>query len=73
MDRKAILAELKLIPAPIRHLGTGKTKAILQGMKEELRRSADIILGESVERILVEDNKVVGVESQRPPNKGGLT
>ncbi|NLJ61368.1 MAG: NAD(P)/FAD-dependent oxidoreductase [Firmicutes bacterium] len=65
LDRKAILAELKLIPAPIRHLGTGKTKAILQGMKEELRRSADIILGESVERILVEDNKVVGVETSK--------
>ena len=49
LDRKAILAELKLIPAPIRHLGTGKTKKILEGMKEELRRSADIILGESAE------------------------
>jgi len=26
LDRKAILAELKLIPAPIRHLGTGKNE-----------------------------------------------
>ena len=25
LERKALLAELKLIPAPIRHLGTGKT------------------------------------------------
>jgi len=30
-------------------------------MKEELSRSADIILGESAEKILVADNKVVGV------------
>jgi uncharacterized FAD-dependent dehydrogenase len=61
LERKALLAELKLIPAPIRHLGTGKTQKILEGMKEELSSFADIILGESAKEILVEDNKAAGV------------
>ncbi|MEW6229755.1 MAG: NAD(P)/FAD-dependent oxidoreductase [Bacillota bacterium] len=65
LERKAQLAELKLIPARIRHLGTGKTKEVLEGMKNDLARHAEIALRESATRILVEDGKVVGVETSK--------
>ena len=65
LDRKAVLAELRLVPAPIRHLGTGKTKEILKRMKDELKQSCHIVLGENVEGILVENNKVVGIKTQK--------
>ncbi len=36
IQRRAVLADLKLIPAPIRHMGTGRTKEILKSMKDYL-------------------------------------
>ena len=65
LERKALMAELKCIPARIRHLGTGKTKDILDGMKKHLARYAEIALRESATRILAQDGKVVGVETSK--------
>ncbi len=63
LERKAIQAELRFIPARIRHLGTGKTKDILEKMKSDLAPHVEIALREAATRILAEDGRVVGVET----------
>lgn len=60
--RKAVLADLKLVPAPIRHLGTGRTKEILQGMQDFLvQHGVEIRTRTWVEEIQAHDGKVQGV------------
>jgi uncharacterized FAD-dependent dehydrogenase len=60
--RKAVLADLKLIPAPIRHLGTGRTKEILAGMKDFLvNKGVDVLTDTKVISLITKDNKVLGV------------
>ncbi|MHB1125580.1 MAG: NAD(P)/FAD-dependent oxidoreductase [Bacillota bacterium] len=66
IQRKAILADLKLIPAPVRHLGTGRTKDILREMRDYLlQKGVEIRTGVSVERILTAKGKVTGVATAR--------
>ncbi|MCR4424691.1 MAG: FAD-binding protein [Firmicutes bacterium] len=59
---RAKVAELTLIPARIRHLGTGRTQAILERMKKRLEGRVDIALNTCVTRIVVEERRVRGVE-----------
>ena len=62
--RKAVLAQLKLVPAPVRHMGTGRTREVLRGMLEEvLEQGVDIFYREAVEHILVEDGRAAGVRT----------
>lgn len=62
LRRKAALAQLKLVPAPVRHMGTGRTQEVLQGMLDELiAYGVDIYYKEAVDRILVKDNEAVGI------------
>lgn len=37
--RRAIAADLKLVPAPLRHLGTDRTREVLQRMKDNLTQA----------------------------------
>ncbi|MDK2821495.1 MAG: uncharacterized protein PWP31_1460 [Clostridia bacterium] len=62
IQRQAVLADLKLIPAPIRHLGTGRTQEILQAMEDFLvENGVEVRTDTPVEEILVKDNVVKGV------------
>ncbi|MDN5348527.1 MAG: uncharacterized protein PWP65_2092 [Clostridia bacterium] len=62
IQRQAVLADLKLIPAPIRHLGTGRTQAVLQAMKDYLEEhGVEIRVDTPVREILVKDGVVQGV------------
>jgi len=64
IQRKAAFAELKLIPAPIRHLGTGRCGEILERMKDFLvSKSVDIQTGTEIKNLLVKDNKISAVET----------
>lgn len=63
IQRKAILADLRLVPLPIRHLGTGRCAEILQLMYEYLAPRVDIKTSTLVTQILVKDNTVLGVET----------
>lgn len=64
IQRKAAFAELKLIPAPIRHLGTGRCQQILERMRDYLLlKGVEIRCGEGVRNLIVEKNKIVGVET----------
>lgn len=63
IKRKAVMADLKLIPAPIRHLGTGRTQQILDKMKQQLiAAGVDILFNKCVKEIIVTDNQVRGIE-----------
>lgn len=61
LAHKASLAELHLIPVPIRHLGTENCRAILGSMQEYLKGRVDIVLQTAASQILVEDGDVQGI------------
>lgn len=64
IQRKAVLAELKLIPAPIRHLGTGRCQQILEAMRDHLLASGvEVINNVMISSLIVENSQVQGVET----------
>jgi len=66
LKRRAARAGIKFIPARIRHMGTENTHRVLRKFKQNLQRHNTVIhLNEAVESILVEDNQVRGVSTQR--------
>ncbi|MHB8919297.1 MAG: NAD(P)/FAD-dependent oxidoreductase [Desulfocucumaceae bacterium] len=63
-QHRATQAELKLIPVPIRHLGTGRCMEILRGMKDRLVTSGVEVRTECrVEGVLTENGAVTGVST----------
>ncbi len=61
-QRRATQAELKLIPVPIRHLGTGRCLEILRRMKDHLVSSGvEVITDCRVEGVITENGAVTGV------------
>ncbi len=64
LRQRAALANLKLLPAIIRHMGTDNTLKVLQNMKDDLDKRISIKTSEAVEDILVEQNQVVGVKTK---------
>lgn len=60
-QRKAALNELRLIPVPIRHLGTEHCSAIVQAMYEELARRVEIRMNTPVVGLEVAGGRVTGV------------
>lgn len=65
IKRKAAFAELRLIPAPIRHLGTGRCGDILKRMHDYLlSQGVEINTNSGVKSLVVENNKVSGVETE---------
>ena len=61
MQRKAAAADLRLIPARIRHLGTDVNAQILTNMRDFLDGKIDIMADTAVDHIVVEDGQVRGV------------
>lgn len=59
--KKAAAADLKFIPARIRHLGTDNCFNILKAMEEYLRQKIDVFTLNPVKSLIVEDEKVLGV------------
>lgn len=59
--KKAAIANLKLVPARIRHLGTENNRTILARMYDALRDRVEIREGVKVDEIVVERGAVVGV------------
>lgn len=60
--KRAAAADLKFIPAKIRHLGTDNCFNILKKMEEYLRERIDVRTNTEVKRIIVEDGIAKGVE-----------
>lgn len=61
MQRKAAAADLRLIPARIRHLGTDVNAQILTNMRDFLDGKIDIMADTAVDHIVVGDGQVRGV------------
>lgn len=61
LQRKAAAADLRFIPARIRHLGTDVNAQILTNMRDFLEGKVDIMADTMAEHIVIEDNTVQGV------------
>lgn len=62
LERKALAADLRLLPYPVRHLGTGRTAIILEKMYQHLAQKIEIRPRTRARRILIQNRKVTGVE-----------
>ena len=64
IEKKAVLAELHLIPSQIRHLGTGRSQKVLQAMQDELiAQRVDFFIKEEVATIIANGGRVQGVRT----------
>lgn len=63
IERNAVLADLQLIPMKVRHLGTDRCAKILEAMKNTLDGAVEVRTNTTVDRLLVEDGRVTGVET----------
>ena len=63
--KKAAAADLKFIPARIRHLGTDNCFNILRDMENYLRERIEVKTLDAVKKLIVENNKVCGVETTK--------
>lgn len=61
---RASLAELRLIPVPIRHLGTERCRSVLKSMRDHLNSSIEIKLELAASRIITNDGKIQGIETE---------
>ena len=64
LRHRASLVDLRLIPVPIRHLGTEHCRSVLRAMRDHLVSRLDCKLKTVVSRIIVEDGEVKGVETE---------
>ena len=64
LQHKASLADLRLIPMTVRHLGTERSRSVLKGMRDFLSSKVDIRVGTTVHAILTENGVVTGVETK---------
>ncbi|MCL4078134.1 FAD-dependent oxidoreductase [Coriobacteriia bacterium Es71-Z0120] len=61
--RAATLAEMRLVPMRVRHIGTDRSPAVLQAMHDWLvEHGVEVRLGTEAVRVLVDAGHVVGVE-----------
>ncbi len=64
IKEKAIKANLKFIPAKLRHLGTGYTRTVLQNMQDFIREhDIDIRFGVRVKKLLIKEDSIKGVKT----------
>ncbi len=63
LKHRAARADLRLVPARIRHMGTENTHRVLVNFRQGLEKSCEIHLNEPVETILMNGEKVAGVHT----------
>jgi uncharacterized FAD-dependent dehydrogenase len=63
IKRKAMLAELRLIPVKIRHMGTDRSRSVLENMRNSIARKIEFRFKEEATRILTSQGKVSGIET----------
>lgn len=66
IEKQAVLADLRLIPSRIRHLGSGRTQKVLQAMQDYLiEQGVEIVTGAETDEIIVRDNTVRGIRTSK--------
>ncbi|XUW99961.1 MAG: FAD-dependent oxidoreductase [Dehalogenimonas sp.] len=63
IERRASLAGLRLVPLPVRHLGTERCPAVLRAIRDHLKNLIEIRVNTPVARIVDRDGKLTGVET----------
>jgi uncharacterized FAD-dependent dehydrogenase len=63
LKRRAMLAELRLIPVKIRHMGTDLSRSVLENMRNSIAKNIDFRFKEEATRILTSRGKVSGIET----------
>lgn len=64
LQYQAALAELRLIPVPLRHLGTEHCRSVLKAMRDYLISRVDIKLGTMASTVIVDNGEVRGIETE---------
>jgi uncharacterized FAD-dependent dehydrogenase len=64
LQRRATLADLRLIPMTVRHLGTERSRDVLRGMRDFLSSRVEIKVGTAARTILTENGTVNGIETK---------
>jgi len=64
LRRQASLAELRLIPVPVRHLGTEHCRSILKAMRDHLSSRVDFELEVMASTIRIDNGRVAGIETE---------
>jgi len=62
--RKASLVELRLIPVPLRHLGTEHCRSVLKDMRSYLNSRVEFRLEVAASTIIVDNGEVRGIETE---------
>lgn len=60
--QRAMQEGLRLVDAPIRHMGTDRCPVVLQAMRDNINDRAEVATRTTVSRIMVEDGRAAGVE-----------
>jgi hypothetical protein len=71
LARRATLADLHLIPARIRHMGTDRCPAVLTAMRQALEGKIEIRTEVEAQTILADNGKVIGLETSAGESIGG--
>jgi uncharacterized FAD-dependent dehydrogenase len=61
---KASLANLRLIPVPVRHLGTEVCRAVLRAMRDHLSSRIEFKLATVAATVITDDNQIRGIETE---------
>ena len=61
--QRATLADLRLVPVKLRHIGTERSRQVLKAMRDFIVRGVEVRLGEEVASIIVDNGVVAGVET----------
>lgn len=62
IERRASLAGLRLVPLPVRHLGTERCPAVLRAIRDHLKERIEIRTNTAVKTIVVTGGRLTGVE-----------
>ncbi|MEW6142245.1 MAG: NAD(P)/FAD-dependent oxidoreductase [Chloroflexota bacterium] len=63
LRRRATLANLRLVPVRLRHMGTERSRQVLQEMRRFINSHVEVQLNEMARSIVIKDGAVKGVET----------
>ncbi len=64
LREKASMADLRLVPVPLRHLGTEHCNSIIKGMRDHLASRLEFRLQTKVCRVVVDGGRLSGIETE---------
>ncbi len=64
LRRRAYLAELRLTPMPVRHLGTEHCRLVLKAIRDYLTPRLEFKLGTMASSIIIDNGEIKGIETE---------